>query len=124
MKHFTVWQVDEAQIYSLSGGQALHTHQIIVDYSKAPACFVREVNAGRDIAHLFDQDAIRLVATVKRLGVRVVVVERRGQPGQHIDLCGKPLMRALEQCRKDAEAEARAEAEASKAKQTEPMLFE
>jgi len=101
MKHFTVWEVEEAQDHALEGGQALHTHQIIVDRDKAPACFVQAVDRGEDIAHLFDQDVIRLVKTVRRLGVRVVVVERRGQRGQHVDLCGQPLKRAIASCKPD-----------------------
>ncbi|WP_406698536.1 hypothetical protein V5E97_06605 [Singulisphaera sp. Ch08] len=103
MRHFTVWDVDEAQDYALAGGQALHTHQIIVDYDKAPACFVRAVEKGEDIAHLFDQDRERLVQTVRSLGVNIVLIERKGQRGQHVDLCGSPLKRALKQCAADAQ---------------------
>lgn len=98
MKHFTEREVREALAYAETGGQALHTHQIIVNWEKAPACFRREVQAGRDIAHLFDQDALRLQRTVAELGVKVIVIERYGQPGQHIDLCGGPLKKALTQC--------------------------
>lgn len=98
MRHFTVRDVKEAQDYAAAGGQALHTHQIIVDYDKAPACFVRAVEKGEDIAHLFDQDSRRLVRTAIALGIRDILVERRGQRGQHIDLCGKPLSRALKTC--------------------------
>ena len=56
-----------------------------------PACFRR----AKEFAHLFDQDAERLVATARRLGVRRVVVSRRGQPQQHVDLCGGPLRKAV-----------------------------
>jgi hypothetical protein len=107
MKHFPARDVEEAQHYASLGGQALHTHSIIVDDDKAPACFVRDVRAGREIAHLFDQDVPRLVKTARSLGVRVILVERRGQPGQHIDLCGVPLRKALERCRADAASERR-----------------
>lgn len=100
MRHFTQWLVEEAQAYAAEGGQALHTHRIIVNWEKAPGCFKREVNAGRDIAHLFDQDEQRLRATARKLGVSVIVVERRGRPGQHIDLCGGPLRKALALCEK------------------------
>lgn len=99
MKHFEMMEVREALAHSAAGGQALHTHDIIVNWSKAPACFKREVNAGRDIAHLFDLDEERLRATAKKLGVRVIVVERDGQGGQHIDLCGGPLKKALLLCK-------------------------
>lgn len=98
MKHFTVMEVEEAIEHAAAGGQALHTHRIIVDYDKAPRCFVAAVNRGEDIAHLFDQDYFRLVKTVRRLGVRVVVVEREGTPRQHVDLCGGPLRKALAMC--------------------------
>lgn len=98
MKHFEQMEIEEAIAHAAEGGQALHTHRIIVDWQKAPGCFKREVRAGRDIAHLFDQDEDRLRKTARRLGVRVIVVERRGRPGQHIDLCSGPLRRALAEC--------------------------
>jgi hypothetical protein len=37
-----------------------------------------------------------LEKTAWKLGVRILVVERRGGEGQHIDLCGKPLAAALQ----------------------------
>jgi hypothetical protein len=95
LKIFTVWEVEEAKAYAAAGGQALHLHQIIVDWDKAPFCFRREVEAGRDIAHLFDQDEMRLIATARGLGVKVILVEHRGQPDQHIDLCAGPLRKAI-----------------------------
>jgi hypothetical protein len=49
----------------------------------------------RPWAHLFDQDARRLAATARALGVRVVVVSHEGTPFQHIDLCAAPLQRAI-----------------------------
>lgn len=95
MKVFQEREVAEALAHAAAGGQAIHLHRIIVDRRRAPRCFVQAVDRGEDIAHLFDRDEDRLVATVKRLGVRVVVVGRRGQPGQHVDLCGGPLRKAL-----------------------------
>jgi hypothetical protein len=59
--------------------------------SDTPSCFKGRAT----IAHLFDQDLTRLVKTARRLGVRVIRVERSGTPKQHIDLCGKPLELAL-----------------------------
>ena len=100
MKVFTQWEVEEAVRYAEDGGQALHLHKIIVDYDKAPSCFVKAVRSGKDIAHLFDQNRERLEQTVRRLGVNIVVVEHAGQPGQHVDLCGGPLERAKRLCRK------------------------
>lgn len=91
-------QLAEAEAFAAGGGQALHLHNVIVDRSKAPSCFVRAVDRGEDIAHLFDQDHERLVATAKKLGVRVIQIEYMGQPRQHIDLCGGPLKKALALC--------------------------
>ena len=88
MKHFR--NVREAQQYALDGGQALHTYPAL-DIPTAPAVFKRHSTW----AHLFDQDKARLTRTARGLGVRVVVVHRAGQRGQHVDLCGKPLERAL-----------------------------
>jgi len=98
MKSFQMREIEEAIAHAASGGQALHLHRIIVDRDKAPACFVRAVDRGEDIAHLFDQDLNRLIRTVKSLGVRVVVVERRGTPNQHVDLCAGPLRKAKAMC--------------------------
>lgn len=96
MIKYSAMQIAAAKNHALSGGQALHLHRFLTP--RAPACFVREVNAGRHIAHLFDQDVDRLKKTARDLGVRVIVVERVGQPGQHIDLCGRPLARAVDMC--------------------------
>lgn len=98
MRKFELREVDQAEAYSMAGGQALHLHNIIVDYDKAPGCFVRAVERGENIAHLFDQDRERLIQTVRDLGVNVVLVERKGQPGQHVDLCGGPLRKAVKAC--------------------------
>lgn len=98
MKRFEHRQVREALAYAADGGQALHVWDPGPDaaarYPKAPAVFLRN----RPWAHLFDQNPDRLYRTAKRLGVRRVVVERRGGRGQHVDLCGKPLDRALAEC--------------------------
>lgn len=103
MRHFKCRYVAEAQAYADAGGQALHTHQIIVNWDKAPGCFKREVNAGRDIAHLFDNDAARLRATARKLGVKVVFIDREGRRGQHLDLCGGPLRKALALCERETQ---------------------
>lgn len=105
MRLFKCREIDEALAYAAAGGQALHVHRIIADYAKAPRCFTREVEAGRDIAHLFDQDFARLYRTAVALGVRVIVVERKGTPRQHIDLCGAPLRRAKSECDNSEPAE-------------------
>lgn len=95
MRVFQSREVDEAWEHAMEGGQALHLHRIIVDRRRAPRCFVAAVDCGEDIAHLFDQDELRLVATVKRLGVKVVKVEHPGTFRQHVDLCGAPLRKAI-----------------------------
>lgn len=101
IKTFEDREVREAIAYASAGGQAVHLHQTCGP--GAPACFRRDVAAGKDIAHLFDQDADRLVTTVRRLGVRVVVVEREGTDRQHVDLCGRPLERLLAEARRPSQ---------------------
>ena len=96
MKKFLQYQIREAIKYSEKGGQALHLHKIIVNKKTAPKCFVRDVNAGKCIAHLFDMDLKRLIKTAKSVGVRVIKIDREGTDSQHIDFCGKPLERLLE----------------------------
>lgn len=98
MKSFRQGDVDEAKAYAMAGGQALHLHRIIVDRKRAPRCFVAAVDRGEDIAHLFDQDEVRLIATCRALGVNVIKVEHAGTPRQHIDLCGGPLRKAKAMC--------------------------
>lgn len=103
MKSFPTFELDEALAYARAGGQALHLHQIIPDRRRAPRCFVAAVDRGEDIAHLFDLDRARLVATAKRLGVKVVVVDRDGTDRQHVDLCGAPLRKAVALAAKEVE---------------------
>lgn len=98
MRKFAARDVVAAKLHAVDGGQALHLHRAIPDRRRAPAAFVVAVDRGEWIAHLFDRDAARLRATAARLGVRRVVVERPGQPGQHVDLCGMPLRRAIALC--------------------------
>ena len=94
LKVFRAIEIDEALAHAKAGGQALHLHRIIPDRDKAPRCFVQAVDRGEDIAHLFDLDRVRLVKTAKRLGVKVIHVDRDGTDRQHIDLCGGPLRKA------------------------------
>ena len=98
MKHFKTLEVKEALAHAKSGGQALHTHQIIVDRKRAPRRFVAAVDRGEDIAHLFDLDTERLKSTARKLGVRVIYIDRAGTDRQHIDLCGAPLRKARLKC--------------------------
>lgn len=86
MRIFEEREIFEAYEHADLGGQALHLHPI----NQGHPLFRRYPV----IAHLFDQDRNRLIATAKSLGVRVIKVERADTPKQHIDLCGKPLEKA------------------------------
>jgi hypothetical protein len=94
MKLFTTYEVEEAKAHAAAGGQSLHLHAIIPDRARAPRCFVQAVDRGEPIAHLFDQDRERLVRTARKLGVRVIFIDKEGTARQHIDLCGGPLRKA------------------------------
>lgn len=73
------------------GGQALELWDKSYTMTPtAPRCF-----RGRDFAKLYDRDELRLTATARRLGVRVIKVDRPGQPLQHIDLVGGPMRKAI-----------------------------
>lgn len=96
MTFFEQRDLKAAFLFAEQGGQALHlcrTKQLVT--KDAPACFKR----GPQFAHLIDHDVERLMATARRLGVRVVKVERGGRQGQHVDLCGRPLERAIAETR-------------------------
>lgn len=80
MRLFAPEELGAAQLCAAQGGQAL-----------------REVSP--DKAHLLDLDAPRLAETARRLGVRMVLIHRRGEPDQRIELVGGPLRRALKECR-------------------------
>lgn len=97
MKVFRFLEIEEAHAHALAGGQALHLHRIV--FRNSPRCFREAVARGEDLAHLFDQDKGRLERTARRLGVRIVVVEHPGTPRQHVDLCGRPLQKALDLAR-------------------------
>lgn len=98
----------------VAGGQALEKWgKAFTHGPNAPACF-----RGKDFVKLYDHDRDRLIKTARRLGVRVVKVDRPGGDWQHIDLVGKPMERAL----REAEA---AQAKAVKeANETQQGLFE
>ena len=102
MKQFGMMAIYEAEAYAAAGGQALHLHNIIVDRRRAPRCFVQAVDRGEQIGHLFDQDKERLKQTARKLGVRVIYIDHEDEPGQHIDLCGGPLRKALALCEEES----------------------
>lgn len=92
MKIFLQRELRQAYEYAAGGGQALHVCQSRgFVMSDAPACFRRSAQ----FAHLFDQDHARLLETARRLGVRDI----------HVDLCGKPLERAIDQAQERQEQE-------------------
>lgn len=95
MKRFARKNYREAMAYAANGEQALLVHAW--NGPSRYACF----NGAPEVGKLFDQDAARLVATAHRLGVRRVVVDREGQPGQHVDLVGEPLERAEREAQRE-----------------------
>ena len=97
MKRFEQREIREAVAFAAAGGQALHVWdpgERGARWPGAPLVFRRS----RPWAHLFDQDKVRLVETVTALGVNVVVVSHEGTPRQHVDLCARPLERAIKLC--------------------------
>lgn len=86
MRLYFMYELVHAYLYAEDGGQALHW--MSRDGEVSP----------RSPAHLIDNDERRLIATARALGVRTVKVERRGAVGQHVDLWGKPLERAIRRC--------------------------
>ena len=91
MKQFEMKDLKTAKDYSLQGFQALHIHTLNAGHP----LFRRYSKIG----HLFDMNKITLIATAKRLGVRIIKVEREGETEQHIDLCGKPFEKAMKMCK-------------------------
>ncbi len=89
MKRFQTQKVIQALEYAAAGGQALHT--CTVPPNDGPSCF----RPGSRMAHLIDDDTERLKKTARRVGVRSVKDHRDGRHGQHVDLCGRPLVMAL-----------------------------
>lgn len=86
-----------------SGGMALHvwkpsrSHGVsIFPGHEIPTVFKIHDKWG----HLLCRDTDRLIATAKRLGIRMVVISKRGKRGQHVDLCGKPLEKAIVEAKK------------------------
>lgn len=91
IKRFEERELREAIAFAKEGGQALHVHSLNQNGHRLFRRYPK-------IAHLFDQDRVRLVATARELGVRVIVVDHPGTDKQHIDLCGKPFNLALSAC--------------------------
>lgn len=98
MKQFKAKEVRSALEHAAQGGQALHIFNedgsMCSAFPKAPAVFKRSY----PWAHLFDQNLERLQETARRLGVKVIKVDRQGTMRQHIDLVAGPLERAMKEC--------------------------
>lgn len=88
----------EMRAHIKAGGQALELwDKSFTLHPRAPRCF-----RGKNFAKLYDQDEARLIATARRLGVRVIKVDRPGQEYQHIDLVGVPMRKAIAEARRDS----------------------
>ena len=100
MKIFQQNEILAAYQHAAAGGQALHVCQAAPFVRvTAPQCFRRS----SQFAHLFDQDHERLLKTAAALGIRRIVVEYPGTHRQHVDLCAKPLERAIERANRAAD---------------------
>jgi len=112
MKLFASREIFRAYDFVREGGQALHVYGAMRGaFPDAPGCFKRSRRWG----HLLDQNEERLVETARRLGVKRVVVGRPGNIRQHVDLCGRPLERAIEQCGIPNELRVKSDEEAKRA---------
>lgn len=91
----------KAKQYAEEGGQALHLWQPTGPFmKKAPAAFKKDKN-NKLWGHLMDRNTKRLKKDVRKFGVKKILIGREGRSGQHIDLCGIPLKRAIEACEPD-----------------------
>ena len=97
MKQFNSKQFREMASYVAQGGQALHVWFPKSSHYDAPACFNKTKENGW--GHLLDGNKKRLERTAKKLGVKGVVVSQEGKRGQHVDLCGRPLRKAIQKCK-------------------------
>ena len=93
MKIFKWREQRAAMEYAARGWQALHVFPPS-PFMKIPARHPSFKRANK-WAHLFDQDYLRLLETSRKLGIASAIVEHFNQPGQHVDLCGKPLAKAM-----------------------------
>ena len=89
----------EAIEHSESGGVALHVWKPPRQNGEStwpgydiPGCFKKSESWG----HLLCCSLGQLEKTAKRLGISRVVVSKLGKRGQHVDLCGRPLEKAIE----------------------------
>lgn len=86
---------EEAVAHAKSGGVALHVYEPsheLRSRKTTPRAFKRN----RLWAHLFDLNKERLMKLAKKLGVRRIYIHHEGTNRQHVDLCGSPLIRAID----------------------------
>lgn len=88
MKFFEFGQIREALEYSQK--VSVHLHDVVFDNS--PLCFRAAVNRRKEcIAHVFCKDADLLRKMARKLGIKVIYIDKEGNYNQHLDLCGVPL---------------------------------
>lgn len=91
LRVFKVREIREARQYALDGGIAVHLHWMV--FPKSPACFKRDVNAGKPIAHVFCQSVAMLKRIARENGIREVYIDREGTPSQHVREAAQPAPR-------------------------------
>ena len=101
MKLFEEREIFKAYRHSVEGGQALHLFSWPGASPGAPLCFKKSKQGG----HLLDMDKYRLIETARGLGVRIIKIGREGTKKQHVDLCGRPLQKAIKQCKAKGDEE-------------------
>lgn len=84
---FPLDKIHEAQDHADAGGRALIIHG---GGYNGPACFQN----AKEIGKILDMNIDRLFQTARMLGVKKIKVDLKGKRGQHVDLCGKPLVKA------------------------------
>ncbi len=104
MKKFSAFEVKAALDHADGGGVALHVWSPRQPTEGIPSCFAHAALLGNDWGHLIDRDHERLRNTARQCGVKRIVVKRKGQRGQHVDLCGKPLARAIAKAGEESDA--------------------
>lgn len=94
--------IREAREYAAGGDLALHVWQPPSEgWANAPQVFTREAAARRPWAHLMGIRRNLLATTARKLGVRRVVFHGRMSADGvlHVDLCGRPLTKAIALCK-------------------------
>lgn len=93
IKLFSQNELRGAAEHSEAGGIALHVWEPPEAFRRLSHPTFRRASLW---GHLFCKDSVELVRLAKRFGVRKVYIHRQRVRAQHVDLCGKPLERAIE----------------------------